>query len=218
MNGQKETISVVVICRNARTFIEKCIESIRSQTLPADEIIVIDGHSTDGTREWLQQQPDLHVIMQKGEGIADARNTGIERSTGDLIAFLDADDFWPANKLFVQLMMLQLNPQLEAVTGYLQKCGEHHTRHLAMTPGGFLFRREVFEYYGSFRNRWEVACDHEWFLRTNRLHMNTGEVPDVVLYKIMHGNNISVMRKSLYRSEMIAILREHHMQKKLSVS
>ena len=213
MNGQTETISVVVICRNARIFIEQCIESIRSQTLPADEIIVIDGHSTDGTWDWLQQQPDLHLILQEGEGIADARNTGIERSTGDLIAFLDADDFWPANKLFVQLMTLQLNPTLEAVTGYLQKYGEHNTRHLAMTPGGFLFRREVFERYGSFRNRWKVACDHEWFLRTKRLHMNTEEIPDVVVYKTMHGNNISVMHKKLYRNEMIAILREHHIQK-----
>lgn len=209
MSNGNASISVIVICRNARPFIESCINSIRAQTYPSNEIIVVDGHSTDGTLEWLNEQTDLHIMPQFNQGIANARNLGISKAQGELIAFLDADDVWPVDKLALQLEILQKMPQCEAVTGQLINSGDNHT-YLAMTPGGFLFRRSVFERYGLFDARWQIASEHEWLLRSKRLGMFKHVLPTVVLHKNMHGNNLSLTHKKLYRNEVMAVMREHH--------
>lgn len=88
-------ISVVIPLYNKREHIRRCIESVTQQTVPPHEVIVVDDGSTDGSAEELTDyQSTVKVIRQKNSGESAARNTGISAATGELIAFLDADDSW----------------------------------------------------------------------------------------------------------------------------
>lgn len=202
-------ISAVVACRNARPFLETCLDSIRWQTRPPDEILVVDGRSADGSVEWLAQQPGLRVLTQTGRGLANARNEGLAAARGDLIAFLDADDIWEPDKLARQLDFLTEYSAVQAVTGMLRKTDAPDALPLvAMTPGGFLFRREVFAEIGFFNEKLTVAADHEWLMRAVRRGLRYEALPALVLVKGIHGGNLSVLRKRQYRAELMNLLRQ----------
>jgi glycosyltransferase involved in cell wall biosynthesis len=99
-------ISVVIPTFNSGPLVEEAVASVRAQTHPPFEIIVVDDGSTDGTNERLKSS-DLSLISQTNAGPAAARNAGMKAATGDAIAFLDADDVWHPRKLELQVPHLQ---------------------------------------------------------------------------------------------------------------
>ena len=201
-------ISTIVISRNSRPYIADCIESIRLQTRKTGEIIVVDGKSTDGTFEWLKTEQDLITLEQSGTGIAQARNQGILASKGEWISFLDSDDTWNPEKLSLQSLVLEEKPHLHAITANLTKSDEKSERTWpAMTPGGFLFRREVFDNFGLFDEQRTVASDHAWFIKAIREGMKYEVLPVTLLNKKIHEHNLSVLQKKRYRAEMMDIMR-----------
>jgi glycosyltransferase involved in cell wall biosynthesis len=105
-------ISVVIPTYNCAHFLGEAIESVRVQGWAGLEIVVVDDGSTDGTGALLSslRGPDLVVLRQENCGPASARNAGIRRSTGDWIAFLDADDLWLPGKLRGQFDALSARP------------------------------------------------------------------------------------------------------------
>jgi glycosyltransferase involved in cell wall biosynthesis len=88
-------ISVIVAVKNEERYVGKCIDSLRNQNYPADkyEIIVVDGFSTDGTWEILQelkkQNPGLKILRDPKNAAA-GRNIGIRNAKGEYVAFIDA--------------------------------------------------------------------------------------------------------------------------------
>ncbi len=159
--------------------------------------------------EWLRQQTDIIRISQTGKGIANARNTGILAAGGDYLAFLDADDVWEPEKLALQLALLRQNPNLRAVTTLLTKSNDpDRTEWVAMTPGGFLFNRDVFDRFGLFNEEWMVASDHAWFIRAIRQGLTYEVVPQALLQKGMHDQNLSIAQQKRYRSELLTIMRQ----------
>ena len=201
-------ISTIIISRNSWPYIDECVASIRQQYQKPGEIIVVDGKSGDGTFEWLKKQQDLITLEQSGTGIANARNQGILASKGNWISFLDADDIWNPEKLDLQSQILEKKPHLHAVTANLIKSDENPERKWpAMTPGGFLFRREVFNEFGLFDEQWTVASDHAWFIGAIRQGMKYEVLPVTLLTKRIHDRNLSVTHKKMYRAEMMDIMR-----------
>ncbi|CAN5565304.1 hypothetical protein BH11PLA2_BH11PLA2_05050 [soil metagenome] len=99
-------VSVVIPTYNSAALVVEAVASVLAQTLPAFEIIVIDDGSTDDTATRLQHLP-VTLIQQSNGGVADARNRGVASATGDLIAFLDADDVWHPQKLAVQVPLFE---------------------------------------------------------------------------------------------------------------
>lgn len=100
------SISVIIPAYNAEKYIARAIEGVMAQTLPATEIIVVNDGSKDGTLKQLAKFGDaIKVINVLNGGAAYARNTGIQQAKGELIAFLDADDFWYPEKLEKQLQV-----------------------------------------------------------------------------------------------------------------
>lgn len=99
----KAKVSVVVPIYNKEKYIEKCIESIRSQTYNNIEIILVDDGSTDKSSQIVEQKAleDERVVAihQNNAGEGAARNTGIQTATGDYILFVDADDYIDATLL-----------------------------------------------------------------------------------------------------------------------
>ena len=107
-------ISVVIPAFNAERHIGRAVRSVLAQTRAADEIIVVDDGSTDGTAEAVRSFGEtVRLIQQPNAGASVARNTGIEAAAGEWIAFLDADDEWLPEKLDAQQSLHQQYPDLK---------------------------------------------------------------------------------------------------------
>lgn len=118
MSGRKFAISVVIPAYNAERFIRRAVDGVLRQTCPAQEIIVVDDGSTDGTAEVVRQfGAKVRYLHQANAGVSVARNTGIQAAQGEWIAFLDADDEWYPEKLRLQTELLQRHPDLAWVAG-----------------------------------------------------------------------------------------------------
>jgi glycosyltransferase involved in cell wall biosynthesis len=111
-------ISAVIPAYNSAAFIAEAIESIRQQTHPIDEIIIVDDGSTDNTEAIVHSTaPESIYIHQQNQGPSAARNRGIEAAGGDWIAFLDADDQWTTNKVAQQIAALENDTSLRLIAG-----------------------------------------------------------------------------------------------------
>jgi len=105
------TVSVIIPTYNSAALVTAAIESALAQTLPPSEIIVVDDGSTDDTRQRLSTYC-VRYLHQQNQGVAAARNLGLREATGELIAFLDADDIWHPRKLELQIAAIAANPDL----------------------------------------------------------------------------------------------------------
>jgi glycosyltransferase involved in cell wall biosynthesis len=106
-------VSVIIPVRNGALFLGRCLDSVLSQTRPPEEVLVIDDGSTDGSGTIARAYARSVVLLsqnQQGPGVA--RNLGFDRSSGDVIAFLDADDWWEPHKLRRQVEYLEQRPNV----------------------------------------------------------------------------------------------------------
>jgi glycosyltransferase involved in cell wall biosynthesis len=113
--GERQTFSVaaVIPAYNVQEYVGRAIESVLGQSRAADEIIVVDDGSTDGTAEVVRAFGDkVTFIQQENAGASVARNAGIKAAESEWIAFLDADDEWLSDKLLMQVEYLQGHEEL----------------------------------------------------------------------------------------------------------
>jgi len=196
-------ISVIIPTYNEAALIGRAVQSALVQTLPLDEVIVVDDASSDATAAILAKisDPRLRVIIhQENSGAAAARNTGIQAATGDWIAFLDADDVWQPEKLARQMNYLQQHPEMDAcVCGFEIRDARGNVRAYPQSERGravviaellrgchlsigsaLLVRRHVFEQIGPFDTSLKRFEDWEWLWRFVAQHQ-IGFVPDILV-------------------------------------
>ncbi len=91
-------ISIIVPTYNVNNYIDRCLYSIFNQTYSDFEVIIIDGNSTDGTvdtiDEWIKKDSRIRLYYQKTRGLGQARDEGIKYTKGEYITFIDSDDWW----------------------------------------------------------------------------------------------------------------------------
>jgi glycosyltransferase involved in cell wall biosynthesis len=106
-------VSVIIPAYNVEEYIPEAIDSVLAQTFKDYEIIVVNDGSTDGTHDVLARYADLiRYFRQENRGRGAARNTALRHASGELIAFLDADDYWLETKLQKQVALLGRHPEL----------------------------------------------------------------------------------------------------------
>jgi glycosyltransferase involved in cell wall biosynthesis len=119
MVSSQTLVSVVVPAFNAEKTLHRTLMSVLAQSYSNMEIIVVDDGSTDGTAAILSRfaslEPRIRVVRQGNEGVAAARNRGINLAAGDYIAPLDADDIWHPTKIEKQVNMIEKNPKVGLV-------------------------------------------------------------------------------------------------------
>lgn len=139
-------VSIVIPTYNCLDYLPKAIGSVLQQTHQDIELIIIDDNSNDGTSTYLASIDDDRIITLStlGVGAPQARNLGIEKATGEFIAFLDADDFWFPEKIERQLEFHQRYPDMAmSFTNY-----EHLTEDYEVIV-------DCFSYWSQFQNREE---------------------------------------------------------------
>ncbi len=113
-------ISVIIPAFNAEATLAETVDSVLEQTYGRVEVVLIDDGSTDGTRDiasaCIKKDGRCRYFRYENRGAASARNRGIERSLGILIAFLDADDLWEKEKLQAQLEQMAAKPGAAVLT------------------------------------------------------------------------------------------------------
>lgn len=106
-------ISVVIPVYNGEQFIARALDSVLAQSYPIHEVIVVNDGSRDRTADVLSGFGNrIHTISIPNGGVSHARNVGISECTGEIVAFLDADDVWDVNKLQVQVAVFQKHPEV----------------------------------------------------------------------------------------------------------
>ena len=117
-------ISVIIPAYNVDGFIAEAFASVAAQTKSVHEILVIDDGSTDKTAAWLRemarQDARLRVLTSARLGPGGARNVGLNSATQSIIAFLDADDAWPRDKIERQMDRLSAADRPDVVSGLIQ--------------------------------------------------------------------------------------------------
>lgn len=128
----KLDIAAIMPLFNKRRYVIEAVESMLQQTSPADEIVIVDDGSTDGSGDLVAERyghdPRIRLIHQANRGIGAASNVGIEATRSPLLAFLDADDKWLPEKLERQGAFMEQNPScmmsFTASIGYNEQTGE----------------------------------------------------------------------------------------------
>lgn len=196
-------ISVIIPLLNMRAFIQDALDSISRQEVQVQEIIVIDDGSSDGSFEFLQKKKNIHLLKGQGKGPGAARNMGLERSTGDVITFLDADDLWPKEKLKVQLERLESDPRVEMVSGQIVYFESLDSNQLAPLPdnktkkiyfyqlGAGVYRREVFNQIGYFDESLTYGEDLDFFFRMQEEEVPFCFLPIEALYYRQHVSSMT---------------------------
>jgi glycosyltransferase involved in cell wall biosynthesis len=198
-------ISVVVPAHDAAHFVAGAVASVRAQGVDGVEVVVVDDGSTDGTAGVLAEQAgeDLVVVTQPNRGPAAARNRGLAAATGSLIAFLDADDEWPAGSLAGRIASLAEHPEVDVVLGRTQFFGDvesagvrfdgpDHTL-LGSFLGSGLFRRRAFDpdRAGGFDEGLRSGEDYDWFLRAREAGLRIATTGQVTLRYRVHAGGMS---------------------------
>lgn len=109
-------VSIIIPAYNCADHIAEAVDSALAQDYPGKELIVVNDGSTDDTRSILESYGErIRLIDQENAGSAVARNTGLDAAQGDLIAFLDSDDYWYPGKLSLQVAYLEAHPEVGLV-------------------------------------------------------------------------------------------------------
>ena len=110
-------ISVITPSYNQGLFIEQTIESVLLQNYPAFEHIIIDGGSTDETVPILKRHPHLNWVSEKDSGQSEALNKGFKKARGEIIAWINSDDWYEPGSFFVVADFFLRNPNKNVVMG-----------------------------------------------------------------------------------------------------
>lgn len=122
-------VSVIMPVYNAERFLRESIESVLNQSFPDFEFIIINDGSRDNSlniiKEYAEKDSRLKIIDQENQGVSVARNSGIKKSIGEYIAFLDSDDIWKQNKLEIQLDEFKSDEELKICGTWAIVIGEN---------------------------------------------------------------------------------------------
>ena len=204
-----QRITCIVPVYNAEAFLAQSLDSALAQTRPPDEIILVDDGSTDGSAA-VAKRYDEHVTYayQANGGPAAARNRALDMAQGSLIAFLDADDWWHPEALERHLAHFAAQPALQISLSHVEHVWEAGTdslrehfqkRGIVEDMPGYLLqasvmRRDVFETVGRFDDSYTFLDDIDWFSRARHCGIVMDMMADVLTYRRMHGENITVVR------------------------
>jgi glycosyltransferase involved in cell wall biosynthesis len=212
------SLSVITPSYNSAEFIEEAMLSVARQDGAAIEHIVVDGASTDGTVEMVKRSPGVACISEPDCGQSDAINKGFLRATGDLVGWLNADDYYLPGGLAAIARAAQQHPEADVIYGdcvFVDSGGR-----LVRSKVEHDFDRAVLLYFGCyipststfFRRRvidsgllldcdYRVCMDFEYFARLADAGRKFYYLPQFIAAFRWHGCNVSLKQLDRRREE-----------------
>lgn len=218
--NDNDLLSVIIPAFNARRYLAPAIESIFAQGYHPLELIVVDDGSTDDTAEVaLSFGSAIHYVFQSNGGIASALNRGLAVVRGEWLAFCAADDLWAESRLEKQFAAFAATPGPDLVFGHVQNfispgLSANIAERIYCPPmpmpgislGSMLLRRVIFERVGSFNIRYKLGEFVDWYSRAKELGLCSIMLADIVLWRRLHGDNLS-LRSPSERGDFARILK-----------
>lgn len=213
------SVSVVIPVHNGEKYLAESIRSVLEQRHPALELHVVDNASTDRTADVARGFPSVRYHRLEEKGLAKALNYGIERSTGELLAFLDADDVWTPDRLSWQLDALAREPDLDVVFGHIEQfispeLDDATKAGLTVTnrpvPGlhkcAMLIRMESFRKVGPFEPTVDMGDFLDWYMRARDAGLREKMLSETVALRRVHTENMGHTDRAK-RVEYVRILK-----------
>ena len=187
-NNEMITISIITVSYNSEKTIRNTLASVRTQTYPNIEHIVIDGGSKDRTLSIVKEFPHIQkVISEKDSGVYHAMNKGLQLATGDVIGFLNSDDMYSDNfaleriaQVFQKQNIDSLYSDLEFFKGDIDNVvriwNAGHIKRRRFLYGWmpphptFFVKKHVYQRFGTFDLAFKQSADYELMLRLLYLH------------------------------------------------
>jgi len=219
--NQKMKISIVTVTKNCGDSIEKTIKSVINQTYPEIEYLIIDGGSTDNTKEIIEKYHSNidFFISENDYGTYDAMNKGLKFATGELVHFLNGGDLFYNNNVIEEIIeIMNKSHQVDIIYGdcilYDQNenefCSGYRSDIVQIISRGICHqtifsKMKVFEKCGQFDINYRIFADLDWLLRSLICcHCSIEYIPKPIVYYLRGG--LSDTQIGQYQSERINII------------
>lgn len=224
--------SAVIPFYKAEKYFAETLDSILAQTLlPNEIIIVVDGIEAHDIHYFDQFKSDLIkvVMLESNQGVATARNKGVEITNSKWIAFLDADDKWTINKLQKQFDFLTSHKEFagchtgvsvfsndEVISKYTDKPSTLEAKHLSICshvmPSSMIVRRDVYLELGGMDASFRCCEDYEFEIRLVRAGYKIGFIREpLCMLRRENQGNLSSAGWNIFRHQMKILFRHRKM-------
>jgi glycosyltransferase involved in cell wall biosynthesis len=224
-------VTVITVCYNSADSLERALKSVAMQNWPKVEHIVIDGGSTDDTLSILERYQNhlARVVSEPDKGIYDAMNKGLDRATGDIVCFLNADDQYASSHVLSLVAKKMQEHELEALLGDVAFF--HSTDPTRMvrryrsdrfTPGrlawgwmpahpALFLNKSVVQRVGRFKTEYRIAGDFDYIARAfYGGDLRYQHLPEVLVHMQTGGASTAGWRsKVLLNQEVLRSCREN---------
>ena len=224
-------ISIITVSYNSADTIGHTLNSVSEQNYDDIEHIIVDGKSTDNTLEVvaLYGASVSKLVSEKDFGIYDAMNKGIVLSHGEVIGFLNADDFYPSSEILSKVAKIFEDFAIDACYGDLCYVKKNDFKKIIrywksskFSAGTFekgwspphptfFVRRSIYQNYGGFKLDYKIAADLELMMRFLVKHkISSKYIPEVLVHMRMGGTtNKSLVNIFSQNKEILSALRSH---------
>lgn len=215
-------ISVITAAYQSSRTIADTVASLDRQSVPVSEHWIIDGESTDGTLDRVGEADARKIVSEPDDGVYNAMNKGIARAKGDVIGFLNADDFLESDGVMEAVSNAFADGDVDLVYGHLRYVDFEDTDKVVrdwksepfekgmfrrgwMPPHPTVYaKRELFEKFGSFDESFEICADWEWLYRMFEIHKVKTRFIDEYLVRMRLGGVSNRSLGNVWRSNQQA--------------
>ena len=233
-------ISIITVTYNSAKFINDCLKSVKTQNYDNIEHIVVDGNSADETLPLLNSKRDQikELISEPDKGVYDAMNKGIKIATGEVIGFLNSDDFYANNKIISKVAsVFNNNSSIDACYADLVYTQQMDTSKVirywksnkfiagSFSKGWrpphptFFARSSVYKRFGQFNLDYSISADYELMMRFLEIYkINVHYIPELWV-KMRVGGLSNKSHKNILKQnqEDLNALKKHNLYKNIYI-
>jgi glycosyltransferase involved in cell wall biosynthesis len=215
------SFSIIIPTFNRGNIVLRAIQSILAQTSNDWELILVDDGSTDDTLQIVSpyiEKSKIIYFFQENAGVSQARNLGVEKSTGEWLIFLDSDDELTNNALRFFDEQIQKNNSIDLfVAGRERQTNEGSETRIpkngiasAMLAGTFCLSKSIFQKVGGYDPRFTFGENTELFHRINELTITRYFIPEISLIYYNTSSGGSKNTENIIDSTTLFLSKHHH--------
>ena len=221
--NKKPLVTIIINCFNGEKYLKDCIQSVINQSYENWEVIFWDNVSNDGSKKIFNRYKDKRLKYfraKKHSTLYKARNLAVKKAKGNIITFLDTDDFWHKDKLLIQLKyFISKNCSVSYTNLNIIKDNNKSIKknYFGKLYSGFvtqqlldtykvgiitaMLKKSIFE-KNKFNSKYQIIGDFDFFLKLSQKHKFCCVQKSLSYYR-QHNDNFSSKKSSLYVYELL---------------